>query len=45
LADRAFDVALHQIIAALEPVIEAFQDAACLIAGLTRAFNRDLIAA
>ena len=43
--DGAVDVALHQFVAALEPLIKALEHAARLIAGFARAFERDLIAA
>src|SRR5208282_512956 len=43
--DGAVDVALHQFVAALEPVIEAFEHAARLLAGLARALQGDVIAA
>ena len=43
--DGAFDVALHQFVAALEPFVEAVEHAARLLAGLARAFERDMIAA
>ena len=43
--DGAVDVALHQFVAALEPLVETFEHAARLIAGFARAFERDVIAA
>ena len=45
LADRAFDVACDEIVAALELLVEAFQHAARLLAGVARAFDGDVIAA
>ena len=45
LTDGAFDVALAQIVAALELFVETFQDAARLLAGATRALDGDMIAA
>ena len=44
-ADRAVDVALHQFVTALEPLIEAFEHAPGQLAGLVGAFQRDVIAA
>src|SRR5262249_16754402 len=43
--DRAFDVTGHQIITALEPLVETFENATRLIASFTGAFDRHLIAA
>ena len=43
--DGAVDIALHQFVAAFEPLIKAFEHAARLIAGFARAFDGDLIAA
>ena len=43
--DGAVDVALHQFVAALEPLIKALEHAARLIAGFARAFDGDVIAA
>ena len=45
LADGAFDVALAQIVAALELLVEPFQHAARLLAGAARALDGDVIAA
>src|SRR5579863_2191551 len=42
--DGAVDVALHELVAALEPVIKALQHAACLIAGIAAALDGDGIA-
>ena len=39
--DGALDVALHQFVAALEPLIETFEHAARLLAGFARAFEGD----
>ena len=44
-ADGALDVALHQFVAALEALIKRFQHPLGLLAGLARAFQRDLVAA
>ena len=44
-ADRAVDVALAQVVAALELLVEAFQHAARLLAGVARAVDGDVIAA
>jgi len=43
--DRAVDVAPHQFVAALEPLVEAFEHAPRQLAGLVGAFQRDVIAA
>ena len=43
--DGAVNVALHQFVAAFEAFVEAFEHAARLLAGLARAFQRDVIAA
>ena len=43
--DRALDVAGDEIAAALELLIEAFEHAARLLAGIAAAFERDVIAA
>ena len=45
LADGAFDVALAELVAALDLLVEAFQHAAGLLAGAARAFDGDVIAA
>ena len=44
-ADRAFDVAGGEIVAALELLVEAFQHAPRLLDGVARAVERDVIAA
>ena len=43
--DGALDVALHQLVAALEPLVKTLQHAARLLAGVARALDGDLIAA
>ena len=43
--DCAVDVAGHQLVAAFEPVVKAFEDPSRLIAGFARAFDRHLVAA
>ena len=45
LSDGAFDVALRQIAAALEMLVEPFQHAAGLLAGAARAVDGDVVAA
>ena len=44
-ADRALDIPLRKIVAALELLIEVLQHATRLLAGFARSFDRDLIAA
>ena len=41
----AFDVTRHEVMPALELLVEAFEHPARLLAGFARAFDRDLIAA
>ena len=43
--DRALDVAGDELVAALEPLVEALEHAARLLDGVARALERDLIAA
>jgi hypothetical protein len=45
LPDGAFDIALAQVMAALELLIESFQNPASLLAGAARTLNGDMIAA
>ena len=44
-ADRAFDVALREIVAALDLLVEAFEHALGALAAVARAFERHLVAA
>ena len=43
--DRALDVAGDDLVAALEPVVQAFEHAARLLAGVARALDGDVVAA
>ena len=43
--DRAFDIALREVVAALDLLIKAFEHAARALAAVARAFDRHLIAA
>ena len=45
LADRAFDIAGDEVVAALELLVKALEHAPRLLAGLARAFDGDVVAA
>ena len=45
MPDSAFDVALQQIVAALDPLVKTFEHAARLLAGAARAVEGNVVAA